>query len=66
MPSINDPEHIPGPGNPITGHDPWPYPVEEMLGYAEELTAAGPQLVIPGCEHQAPDTGKPVQLGLFA
>jgi hypothetical protein len=34
-------------------------------GFREELTAAGPQLVIPGCERIAPDTGKPVQLGLF-
>jgi hypothetical protein len=34
-------------------------------GYREELTPAGPQLVIPGCERVAPDNGKPVQLGLF-
>jgi len=37
----------------------------EATGYREELTEAGPQLVIPGCERVAPDTGKPVQLGLF-
>lgn len=34
--------------------------------YREELTAAGPQLVIPGCERVAPDNGKPAQLSLFA
>jgi hypothetical protein len=34
--------------------------------YREELTAAGPQLVIPGCERRPPDNGKPAQLSLFA
>ena len=33
--------------------------------YREELTEAGPQLVMPGCERIAPDNGKPHQLGLF-
>ena len=40
-----------------TLHDPKPY--------REELTEAGPQLVMPGCERIAPDNGKPHQLGLF-
>lgn len=34
-------------------------------GFAEELTAEGVQLVIPGCERAAPDNGKPAQLSLF-
>lgn len=56
----------PGPGAPITGHDPvQPYATCEMLGYREELTAAGPQLVIPGCERKPIENGKPAQLGLF-
>jgi hypothetical protein len=38
----------------------------EADGYREELTPAGPQLVIPGCERRAPDNGKPAQLSLFA
>jgi hypothetical protein len=33
--------------------------------YREELTAAGPQLLIPGCERKPIDNGKPAQLGLF-
>lgn len=33
--------------------------------YREELTAAGPQLVIPGCERRPIDNGKPAQLSLF-
>jgi uncharacterized protein with PIN domain len=33
--------------------------------YREELTAAGPQLVIPGCERKPIENGKPAQLGLF-
>jgi hypothetical protein len=33
--------------------------------YREELTEAGPQLVIPGCERKPRDTGKPAQLSLF-
>lgn len=37
----------------------------EPIGYREELTAAGPQLVIPGCEKRPPENGKPAQLGLF-
>lgn len=55
-----------GPGESITGNQPWPYPTEDVLGYREELTAAGPQLVIPGCERRPPDNGKPAQLSLFA
>lgn len=34
--------------------------------YREELTPAGPQLVIPGCERVDPDNGKPFQPSLFA
>jgi hypothetical protein len=34
--------------------------------YREELTAAGPQFIIPGCERRPPDNGKPAQLSLFA
>lgn len=34
--------------------------------YREELTPAGPQLVIPGCERVPIDAGKPAQLNLFA
>lgn len=33
--------------------------------YREEPTAAGLQLVIPGCERRPPDNGKPAQLSLF-
>lgn len=33
--------------------------------YAEELTAIGPQLVIPGCERRPVNNGKPAQLSLF-
>lgn len=33
--------------------------------YREELTAAGPQFVIPGCERKPIENGKPAQLGLF-
>lgn len=33
--------------------------------YREELTQAGPQLVIPGCERRPPDNGKPAQLSLW-
>ena len=35
------------------------------MPYREELTPAGPQFVIPGCERVAPDNGKPYQMGLF-
>jgi len=34
--------------------------------YREELTPAGPQLVIPGCERRPVQSGKPAQLDLFA
>ena len=34
--------------------------------YREELTEAGPQLVIPGCEQRTPDKPGPAQLSLFA
>lgn len=33
--------------------------------YREDLTAAGPLLVIPGCERKPIENGKPAQLGLF-
>ena len=36
-----------------------------LIPYREELTEAGPQYVMPGCERIAPDNGKPHQLGLF-
>lgn len=55
-----------GPGESITGNGPHHYATEDVLGYREELTASGPQLVIPGCERRAPDNGKPAQLSLFA
>ena len=34
-------------------------------GYTEELTPAGVQLLIPGCERTPPKTDKPQQLGLW-
>lgn len=33
--------------------------------YREEPTAAGMQLVMPGCDRRPPDNGKPAQLSLF-
>lgn len=54
-----------GPGESITGNQPWPHACEDVLGYREELTPAGLQLCIPGTERIPPATGKPAQLSLF-
>lgn len=54
-----------GPGESITGNGPLPYDCEDMLAepYSTELTPAGEQAVIPGCERNASPRAK--QLDLF-
>ncbi len=49
----------------LTGQPCPPWPSRGRPTYREELTAAGPQLVIPGCERKPIENGKPAQLGLF-
>lgn len=38
---------------------------EASAAFATDLTPAGEQLVIPGCERRLPDNGKPAQMSLF-
>ena len=38
---------------------------DQRAGFPEELTPAGVQLLIPGCERTPPKTDKPQQLGLW-
>ena len=59
-------KHFKSPGDALRELQAAKYPVPGLSAYREELTPAGPQLVIPGCERVAPSNSKPFQPSLLA